>query len=84
MELYELQEKLVEAGFTDPAPSDLEWHVLYVKTMQEIVAKLDSLEHHPAASDGEDLTDYVETLNSLLGFRPNTHPLIIDYVNGKI
>jgi hypothetical protein len=59
----------------DMAPPDPEWHLMYAKRMQQISKILDSfydqagLQIHPGA---EDLGDWVETLSSLMSFRPHT------------
>lgn len=68
----------------DLAPSDPAWHVLYAETMQTIFNSLSRLDSHPAAHDGEDLTDFVDMLLTLISFRPQTVPEIEKSVRAKM
>lgn len=67
---------LTDEEVEELAPSNLDWHELYARTMQGFYPALQPLLDHPAFADAEDLGDYVEALQTMLGFRPSTHPNI--------
>lgn len=54
------------------APAHLPWHRLYVRNSMEISRLLAELQDHPAMADAEDLGDWVETVATLMSFRPQT------------
>lgn len=62
------------------APSDPEWHEMYARTMQGIFYQLWELQQHPDTKYAEDLGDWIETLTTLMSFRPRTHPAIEEKV----
>lgn len=79
------QFNLTEEEVKELAPSDLEWHVLYQKTMLTFYPALEVLINHPGFKDAEDLGDYVEALQTMIGFRPSTHPHIVEAVrDGRV
>lgn len=55
-----------------------EWCFLYALNMRRIGGLLDELQNHPTFKGTEDLGDYVETLGSLMSFRPHTRDNIED------
>lgn len=63
------------------APSDLSWHEDYERAFARFDQDLHKLQEHPAFSDAEDLGDYVETMDTLLSFRPRTRDDIVRKVN---
>lgn len=54
------------------APSDPKWHRKYAALFLRFSRELDALHADEAMSDAEDLGDYVETIATLLTFRPHT------------
>jgi hypothetical protein len=56
----------------DLAPYDEAWHHMYVHAHLEAGRLFSDLMNHPAFEDGEDLKDWVETVATLLSFRPQT------------
>lgn len=54
------------------APPDPTWHRQYAKTFALIYKHLEALRSHPGMQDAEDLGDYIDTIVSLLSFRPHT------------
>jgi hypothetical protein len=56
----------------DMAPPNLAWHRKYVRNHMEMIALVDDLQNDPDMEHAEDLGDWVETLATLLSFRPLT------------
>lgn len=54
------------------APPDRSWHKLYVRNSLEVQRLLDELQNHPGMEKAEDLGDWVETMATLMSFRPTT------------
>lgn len=54
------------------APPDLTWHRLYVRNSMRVIELLDEIQNHPGMQHAEDLGDWVETVATLMSFRPNT------------
>jgi len=54
------------------APPDLGWHRKYVRNSMEIIALIDDLQNDPRMEGAEDLGDWVETIGTLMSFRPHT------------
>lgn len=54
------------------APRDPKWHLEYAITFLEFSKRLEGLQNQVAMQDAEDLGDYVETIGTLLTFRPHT------------
>jgi hypothetical protein len=54
------------------APPNLAWHRLYVRNSLEVSRLLDELQNHPDMEHAEDLGDWVETMSTLMSFRPTT------------
>lgn len=54
------------------APPNLAWHRKYVRNHMEMIALVDDLQNDPDMEHAEDLGDWVETLATLLSFRPLT------------
>jgi hypothetical protein len=56
----------------DMAPPNLAWHRKYVRNHMEMIRLVDDLQNDPDMEHAEDLGDWVETLATLLSFRPLT------------
>lgn len=54
------------------APSNVEWHRMYVRNSLQISRLLDELQNHPDMEHAEDLGDWVEAIGTLNTFRPRT------------
>lgn len=54
------------------APPNREWHRMYVRHSMEIIRLCDELQNHPAMEGAEDLGDWIETIGTLMSFRPST------------
>ena len=54
------------------APPHLAWHHKYVRNSMEIIRLLDDLQNDPNMEHAEDLGDWVETIATLMSFRPTT------------